>query len=265
MFGNGIFSILDEWLDLDFILQEDNTDNFGGDKNPAASGDRQPPKTLKEGQYIDEDGSLSGRMEDYAVWDLPCDQNWHPSQFDGWGNPIAEAEHWQQQQGGNSCAVVAQASVLESITGVDITEAEACQISEANGWFDPETGTTPENIGKFLEHYGIPCEKSYHANLENIADALQKGDKVIVGLDAHEIWHPVRDPMTGFPVEQTNGGHAVWVTGIDTEPDGSVKIILNDSGTPDGQMKVVDALDFLNAWEDYGNLLLVADTPEEVV
>ena len=108
MFANGIFSIFGEWLDLDFNLQEDNADNFGGDKNPASSGDRQPPKNLKEGQYADEDVYLSRGIEDNTVWDLPWDENWHPSQFDGWGNPIAEAEHWQQQQGGNSCAVVAQ-------------------------------------------------------------------------------------------------------------------------------------------------------------
>ncbi|NJO65669.1 MAG: hypothetical protein HC836_48625 [Richelia sp. RM2_1_2] len=108
------------------------------------------------------------------------------------------------------------------------------------------------------------AKKATNASLEDIADALEKGDKIIVGLDANEIWSPLRDAMTGSPVEQTNGGHAVWVTGIDTEPDGSVKIILNDSGTDSGQMKAVDAQDFLNAWDDYGNLLLVADTPELV-
>jgi hypothetical protein len=30
-------------------------------------------------------------------------------------------------------------------------------------------------------------------------------------------------------------------------------------------MKAVDAADFLNAWEDYGNLLVVADAPDEPV
>lgn len=217
---------------------------------------------MKENESFEQNYYLSGE-EDYTEW-LASDDNWHPSQFDGLGNPIADAEFWQQQQGGSSCAVVAQASVLESITGIEITEAQACEVAEANGWFDPEIGTTPEDIGKLLEHYGVGCEKSYNASLEDIADALEKGDKIIVGLDANEIWSPLRDAMTGSPVEQTNGGHAVWVTGIDTEPDGSVKIILNDSGTDSGQMKAVDAQDFLNAWDDYGNLLLVADTPELV-
>jgi hypothetical protein len=71
--------------------------------------------------------------------------------------------------------------------------------------------------------------------------------------------------VLGSPIEQSNAGHAVWVTGIDQQPDGSVKIILNDSGTPDGQMKAVDAEDFLNAWEDFGNFVVVADAPEQTV
>lgn len=37
MFANGIFSILDEWFDLDHNLEEDNADNFHGDRNPASS------------------------------------------------------------------------------------------------------------------------------------------------------------------------------------------------------------------------------------
>ncbi|PHJ58482.1 hypothetical protein VF14_18945 [Nostoc linckia z18] len=183
------------------------------------------------------------------------------SQFYDLGNPIADANCWQQQEGQNSCAVVAQIGIYESIAGVDISEAEACQLAEANGWFDPETGTYPKDVGKILNELGIPTKQSYDATLDDIATALEQGDKVIVGLDGNEIWTPMRDSATGSPIEQSNAGHAVWVTGIDREPDGSVKIILNDSGTADGQMKVVDAEDFLSAWADHGNFLMVADVP----
>jgi len=113
-------------------------------------------------------------------------------------------------------------------------------------------------VGKLLNELGVPTEQKYDSTLLDIADALEKGDRIIVGLDANEIWQPIRDKL-GNPLEQTDAGHAVWVTGIDTKPDGSVKIILNDSGDPNGMMKVVDALDFLNAWEDYGNFLVTAD------
>ena len=100
--------------------------------------------------------------------------------------------------------------------------------------------------------------------LEDIANALEKGDRVIVALDANEIWSPLRD-ADGIPIEQPNGGHAVWVTGIDPQADGSVKIILNDSGHPDGKMTAIDAVDFLNAWEDYSNFIVVADAPDHTI
>jgi hypothetical protein len=201
---------------------------------------------------------------DSVSW-FGAESAWNPSEFDGLGNPIQDAQFWQQQNGANSCAVVAQMSVYESITGVDLSEAEVCKMAEENGWYDPETGTQSNAVGKILNALGVPTDQRYDANLEDIANALEQGDKVIVGLDANEIWTPLRDPATNAPIEQPNAGHAVWVTGVDQQADGSVKIILNDSGTPDGQMKVVDAEDFLNAWTDYGNQLVVAHAPQKQV
>lgn len=189
------------------------------------------------------------------------DNQWDINEFDGLGNPVEHSQYWQQQNGQYSCAVVAQSSIFESITGTPLDEAKACEIAEQNGWFDPEIGTHPDDVGKLLNKLGIPTEQKYNANLEDIANALEKGDRVIVGLDGQEIWQPMRD-ANGVPIEQTNAGHAVWVTGIDTQPDGSVKIILNDSGSANGKMAVIDAIDFLNSWEDHGNFLVVADAPE---
>jgi hypothetical protein len=177
------------------------------------------------------------------------------------GNPTEDAAHWHSQEGSNTCAVVAQLSVYEAITGIELSEDAACQIAQANGWYDPEAGTSPQDVGRLLAAFGIPTTQTYDATLEDIATALEQGDKVIVGLDASEIWYPTADATGGKPAELENVGHAVWVTGRRQEADGSIKIILNDSGTESGQMTEVDAIDFMNAWQDYGNFLVVADTP----
>jgi hypothetical protein len=186
------------------------------------------------------------------------------SGFGGSGHPAEDAKFWHQQDGSNSCAVVAQTNIFESITGQKIPEDQACKIAQVNGWFDPEIGTRPGDVGKLLNGLGINTEQKYNATLEDIANALEKGDHVIVGLDANEIWNPLRD-VKGTPIEQPNKGHAVWVTGIDTQPDGSVKMVLNDSGHLNGRMVTVDVLDFLNAWDDNGNFLVVADTPKQTI
>lgn len=228
--------------------EDDNDQKFFQQKNSD--------DTNVDNSIANNDSWESDRQDYY----IP-ENNWCPEDFDGWGNPIQDANCWEEQDSGTSCAVVAQIAIYESMTGMEISESKACEIAEANGWYDPQMGTTGEDIGKLLEGFGIPTKQSYDATLVDIAEALEKGDKVIVGLDANEIWYPYRDSTTGHPIEQTNVGHAVWVTGIDPQPDGSIKIILNDSGTPNGKMKAIDAEDFLNAWEDFSNLLVVADTP----
>ena len=189
--------------------------------------------------------------------------SWPPNEaFNGVGEPHLDAKFWQPQTDPASCAVVTQLEVYESLKGVKLPEEAICQVAEANGWYDPNTGTPQHDVGKVLEACGVETEQTYDATLVDIYDALERGDKVIVALDGNEIWHPLRDASTSMPIEQpADFGHTVWVTGIHQSQDGSIKIFINDTVTTDGQMKVVDALDFLNAWNDFGNHLVVAKAP----
>lgn len=177
-----------------------------------------------------------------------------------WGDPLTDQYYWRQQNGQFSCAVVAQISVYQSLTGNYIDEQLACNYAQAQGWFDPRSGTSPVHIGKILNALGISTTQGYNATLNNIAAALAQGDKPIVALDANEIWNPKRDQY-GNPVEQTLAGHAVWVTGIDRKANGSFDIVLNDSGKPSGYSNVVSYADFYNAWTDYSYFVSVADNP----
>ncbi|MBD3884718.1 hypothetical protein IFO70_23560 [Phormidium tenue FACHB-886] len=177
-----------------------------------------------------------------------------------WGDPLTDQYYWRQQSGQASCAVVAQISVYQSLTGNYISEQTACNYAQSQGWFNPQTGTLPNNVGKILNTLGISTTQSYNATLYNIAVALSEGDKPIVGVDANEIWNPKRDQY-GNAVEQTNAGHAVWVTGIDRRSDGSYNVILNDSGISYGRSEVVSYRDFYNAWSDYNCFVSIADNP----
>ncbi|MFH7243970.1 MAG: hypothetical protein ACHWZW_14095 [Spirulina sp.] len=176
------------------------------------------------------------------------------------GTPFVDAWYWRQQQGPASCAVVAQISVYESLTGVYISEDIAGNFAQNQGWFDPLTGTPLMYVGHILDSLGIPTIEFFGASLADLQYALAMGDKPIVGLDANEIWNPIYDYF-GNPLEQENGGHAVWVTGINYGWDGSVSIILNDSGTPNGMASEIAYADFMNAWQDYGNFVSIADNP----
>jgi hypothetical protein len=177
-----------------------------------------------------------------------------------YGDPLTDAAYWRQQAGGASCAVVAQISVYESLTGYRISEADACNYAQSQGWFDPQTGTQPTNIVSILNALGIATYGGSNSTINQLAYALSVGDKPVVGLDASEIWEPQYDRY-GNPLEQADKGHAVWVTGIDVKPNGSVNVVLNDSGTSFGQAEVVSYSDFYNAWQDYDFCMSVADNP----
>jgi hypothetical protein len=178
-----------------------------------------------------------------------------------WGTPYSDSLYWREQQTPTTCAIVAQVGIYESITGKYISEYSAANYAQSKGWFDPATGTAPEDCDNILNVLGITTEQyeGPYIDIVDIATAMNNGDKVIAAVDGNEIWNPVYDPITGEPLEQTLAGHAVWVTGIELHADDTIDIILNDSGTPYGQMEVVDYFDFVNAWEDYDNFLIVVD------
>jgi hypothetical protein len=181
--------------------------------------------------------------------------------FHGAGTPYDDARHWHEQRGEASCAVVAQAAIYEAITGQALDEDRACSVAEQSGIFDPATGTRPEDMGKLLDVLGVPTTTVWNASVMDIADALSRGDKVLVGINANDVWSPVHDPVTGLPVAQQAAGHAVWVTGIETSATGEVRVVLNDSGTAHGSMESVPLLDFENAWRDFGRELVIATAP----
>ena len=50
-----------------------------------------------------------------------------------WGNPVTDQYYWRQQSGQASCAVVAQISAYQSLTGNYISEQAACNYAQARG------------------------------------------------------------------------------------------------------------------------------------
>ncbi|GEM_PF-2467645 len=191
---------------------------------------------------------------------VPHYNEWSPAagNYHGVGNPFGDAQYWQQQHA-NDCAVMAQTDVYNALTGHHLTEQQALNIVTQHGWY--HDGTTLQDSNKLLNYFHIPTQEYANASIQDLYKALQHGDQVIVGLNANDIWFPHRDPVTGAPVEQAVAGHAVWVTGIEQAPNGSIKVILNDTGTPNGRMETVDAADFMNAWHDFSDFMIVAHAP----
>ncbi|MGL6342799.1 MAG: hypothetical protein ACRC80_27125 [Waterburya sp.] len=182
-----------------------------------------------------------------------------------------DMEHWHEQTYDDTCGIVAQEYILDDIGqayGIDFSEDELRDTAAAAGWYTPDGGTPMMQVGNLLEAYGIGVEKSINASLDDIDQQLEAGHKVLVAVDADEIWNPndIDDDdlianLQGMPGQSPN--HTVQVIGIDNSDPNNPMVILNDPGTPDGQGLTVPADDFLNAWSDSNNFM-VATTGHNV-
>ncbi|WP_238014845.1 C39 family peptidase [Dactylosporangium sp. AC04546] len=178
------------------------------------------------------------------------------------GEPAAAAEHWHMQERADTCAVASQEFILDELTGADHSEAQLTELAEAHGWYQPGGGTAMADVGNILEYFGVPVQREYGATFQDLQQALDGGQKVIVGVDSDEIWTPGHDPdepLDAYPgIPGQGADHAVQVTGVDYSDPAHPVVVLNDPGTPDGGGERVALEAFLDAWEDSGNYLVTA-------
>lgn len=175
------------------------------------------------------------------------------------GDPLKAMERWECQGNTNRCALYSQKFIIEEFTGQEIDIEKFAAFAEANGWFDENSGTNALNMDKMLTACGIEHEMGFHKSIDDIQECLQKGGRVIVSIDADEIWkgaaHDVFSPYSG-------ANHAVEVIGIDrTDPEHPM-VILNDSGTPNGCGEMVPLDTFLKTWED-GDCQMISCYPNK--
>ena len=174
-------------------------------------------------------------------------------------------EHYHCQEAPNSCAVAVQTDILNDF-GINVSEAELRDLGEDLGVFTESGGTPLEDVGKLLEHFGIEVERGHHFDLEDLMEAKANGEKVIIGLDAAEIWndpsiqdHPLERMSGGF-VDIPTAGHAVEFKGVVEDIAGNHYVVLDDPGHPYGHNVRIPLEDFDDAWDDFGHFAVITNT-----
>jgi len=166
-----------------------------------------------------------------------------------------DASFWQQQTTPFTCAVVCQQMILRQF-GIDVSEAQLVYDATSNGWLTDQ-GTSAADMGKLLEHYGVPVHQGFGNGVESIAGEIAMGRKVIVAVDSGEIWK--QDGFFEDWMNPNGADHAVVVTGLDLSDPSHPKVVLNDPGDPMGAGKAYPLEDFLDAWRDSGYLYVATD------
>lgn len=175
------------------------------------------------------------------------------------GNPEAQTADWIHQDRSDDCAVAAQVSIINQFLPHHIGLDEATYVAYQNGWYQPGGGTAPADVGNLFEAYGIDCHQVDHASIEQLAQELQMGHGVVVGVNADELWD--QGPMAEFwnwlidqlgldKAEFMPANHAVTVIGIDVSDPAHPMVVLNDSGTPDGAGVKYPLDKFMDAWDN---------------
>jgi hypothetical protein len=154
----------------------------------------------------------------------------------------------------DTCAVKSQELILSEF-GINLSETELAVEAREHGWFN--NGTPPEAVGNLLELHGIPVSHYENANIFNLVNELAQGHKVIVGVDAGELW---QDDVLDKFFEDNRADHALIVSGVDTTDPDNITVILTDPGTGD-LMKEYPMEEFIEAWKDSNCYMVATDIP----
>lgn len=166
--------------------------------------------------------------------------------------PGLDADDIMQQQN-DTCAIKSQQIILHTF-GIDVPESQLTIEATQRGYYTPGFGSDAAQVGELLEDYGVGVHTREHATVYDLANELAQGHKVIVGVDADELWRPsFFNDLFG---EQAN--HALIVTGIDTTDPNDIRVILTDPGTGDVARSYPMA-QFLDAWSDSSCMMVATD------
>lgn len=162
------------------------------------------------------------------------------------------------QHQNDTCAIKSQQIILHSF-GVNIPEEILTIEATGKGYYIPGKGTDPSLVGMILEDHGVGTHTKYHATIYDLVAELAQGHKVIVGVDADELWRP--SYFNDLFGEQAN--HALIVTGIDTTNPDDIRVLITDPGTGDVARSYPIA-QFLDAWHDSSCMMVATDMAPQV-
>ncbi len=200
---------------------------------------------------------------DGCVFDLTAD-DWSPESLHSpWSQDSptdfvgSDMQHLSQSTE-FTCAVVSQQMVLKDF-GIDVSEAQLVYDATSNGWLT-EGGTTMDDMGRLLEHYGVPTHANYSGDFPSLLNELAHGHKVIVPVNSDELWNGVSfwQRLTGS--HNTGPDHAIVISGVDFSDPAHPMVVVNDpgnTGVDSAQMYPLD--DFLEAWNDSNGMYLATD------
>lgn len=160
-----------------------------------------------------------------------------------------------------TCAIRSQQIILRDY-GIQIPQEELKNYAEQQGWYDEVGGTSVSSIGNLLTMCGVGVHVTENNTFDNLLRELNAGHRVIVGVDARELWAEPESKEHEFFSSIEHADHALIVAGIrfDTlHPEQSVAI-LTDPGRGDAYIEY-PLEHFRHAWGDSHFYMMATNEP----
>lgn len=156
----------------------------------------------------------------------------------------------------NYCCLECEKYILRKLN-IEFDEEQLLQNAIQNGWQKQE-GTALHNVGRHLESAGLVVTRQYHATIDDIVNALDKNDSVIVAVDGGELLGNRTDEIIEDHVIGQIPDHTVVVLSLNVCNDTITLFDPNSSNAED----IYPIKQFMDAWNDSKNYILTINYKE---
>ena len=222
--------------------------------------------SMDDDRFSDEDVSVLKNSFDFINEEtlkiMTSSRNYHTTGEPG--ENISDPVYIQQPDD-HSCALRSQQIVLRDF-GIDIPFDQLEELAKHYGVYTDD-GTYTYDIGKVLQIAGVGMHQVEGTSLMDLTNELAQGHRVIVSVDANELWY--NDSFTGklknwfddtFGAQ--GGNHALIVAGVEvnTQNPEDIKVVLTDPGA--GHLRIEYPLEqFMDAWKDSNCFMAATNDP----
>lgn len=158
----------------------------------------------------------------------------------------------------NRCAVYCEGLALRHF-GVDVDDETLLREALGRGWLRSE-GTALCDVGRLAGIYGLSVSHRYYCKIEEVCQMMGPDRVVIAAVDGNEL---SGDYMVEQGKDKEMGptpNHVVILVGIDEET-----VTLIDPAMPQQQQRSYSLSQFVDAWADSANSLVVISNSDEYV
>ena len=154
----------------------------------------------------------------------------------------------------NYCCLECEKYILRKLN-IGFNEEQLLQNAIQNGW-QKEKGTALHNVGRHLESKGLVVTRQYKATIDDVANALNEDECVIVAVDGGELLGNRADEKIEDILIDQIPDHAVVVLSLNMNNN---TITLFDPNSPSAE-DTYPIEQFKDAWNDSKNYLVTITT-----